>query len=296
MTESCASGCANNGGVAGITYRSQDFASNYTGAYTWRVSAAYVTGAHSMKVGYLGTYFQDDRTWFTNDQNLAYQFNNGVPNRLTQLISPYVNDARAAWDAVFAQEQWTKGRLTLQAALRFDTARSWYPEQQVGPSRFLPTPIVFPETKGVDSYTDISPRIGVAYDVFGDGRTALKANVGKYLEGVGTSGNYANANPTLRLPTSLGAFNTQGVTRSWTDSNTNLVPDCDLTNSAAQNLTASGGDVCGVMSNVRFGQNVLTNNFDPALLEGWGVRPVRLERRRDPSTAIVHARVGRGRL
>ena len=27
------------------------------------------------------------------------------------------------------------------------------------------------------------------------------------------------------------------------------------------------------MSNVRFGQNVLTNNFDPALLEGWGVRP-----------------------
>ena len=63
------------------------------------------------------------------------------------------------------------------------------------------------------------------------------------------------------------------MTRSWTDSNTNLVPDCDLTNSAAQNLTASGGDVCGVMSNVRFGQNVLTNNFDPALLEGWGVRP-----------------------
>ena len=83
VTESCASGCGNNGGVAGITYRSQDFASNYTGAYTWRASAAYVTGAHSMKVGYLGTYFKDDRTWFTNDQNLAYQFNNGAPNRLT---------------------------------------------------------------------------------------------------------------------------------------------------------------------------------------------------------------------
>jgi hypothetical protein len=272
VTESCASGCGNNGGVAGITYRSQDFASNYTGAYTWRASAAYVTGAHSMKVGYLGTYFKDDRTWFTNDQNLAYQFNNGAPNRLSQLISPWVNDARASWDAVFAQEQWTLGRLTVQGALRFDVARSWYPEQQIGPSRFLPTPITFPETKGVDSYKDFSPRVGVAYDVFGNGRTAIKANVGKYLEGVGTSGNYANANPTLRMPNTLGPFNTQGITRAWTDSNNNFVPDCDLTNSAAQNLTASGGDVCGVMSNVRFGQNVLTNNFDPDLLNGWGVR------------------------
>jgi hypothetical protein len=246
VTESCASGCANNGGVAGITYRSQDFADNYTGAYTWRASASYITGAHSMKVGYLGTYFKDDRTWFTNDQNLAYQFNNGVPNRLTELISPWVNNARASWDAIYAQEQWTHRRLTLQGALRFDVARSWYPEQQIGPSRFLPTPIVFPETKGVDSYKDVSPRFGVAYDVFGNGRTALKLNVGKYLEGVGTSGNYANANPTLRMPSTVGPFNTQGITRSWTDSNGNFVPDCNLTDPAAQNLSASGGDVCGL--------------------------------------------------
>ena len=27
------------------------------------------------------------------------------------------------------------------------------------------------------------------------------------------------------------------------------------------------------MSNTSFGQNVLTNNFDPAVLNGWGVRP-----------------------
>jgi len=273
VTESCASGCGNNGGVAGITYRSQDFADNYTGAYTWRASASYITGAHSMKAGYLGTFFKDDRTWFTNDQNLAYQFNNGVPNRLTQLISPWVNNTRASWDAIYAQEQWTHRRLTLQGAVRLDVARSWFPEQRIGPSRFLPTAIVFPETKGVDSYKDISPRIGAAYDVFGDGRTAIKLNVGKYLEGVGTAGIYANANPTLRMPSTLGPFNTQGITRSWTDSNNNFSPDCDLSNPAAQNLTATGGDVCGVMSNTLFGQNVLTNNFDPALLNGWGVRP-----------------------
>ena len=110
-----------------------------------------------------------------------------MPNQLTQSISPWVNNARAGWHALFAQEQWTLGRLTLQGALRFDRASSWFPEQQAGPSRFLPTAIIFPETKGVDSYKDITPRMGVAYDVFGNGKTALKVNLGKYLEGVGAA-------------------------------------------------------------------------------------------------------------
>ena len=102
------------------------------------------------------------------------------------------------------------GRLTLQGALRFDRASSWFPEQQEGPSRFLPTAISFPETKGVDSYKDITPRMGVAYDVFGNGKTALKVNVGKYLEGVGVQLNYVNSNPTLRLPRSTGQFRNRG--------------------------------------------------------------------------------------
>jgi hypothetical protein len=272
VTEQCARGCGDNGGIAGLVYRSQNFADNYTGAYTWRGSASYITGAHSVKVGYQGTYLVDDRTWFTNDQNLAYRVNNGVPDQLTQSISPWQNDARAGWTAFYAQEQWTAGRVTLQGALRFDRAGSWFPEQQLGPSRFLPTPIHFDETRGVDSYMDISPRAGFAWDVFGNGRTALKGNVGRYLEGVGTAGVYANANPTSRVPGG-GGFAVGSVTRAWTDANGNFVPDCDLLNGGNQDLRASGGDICGPISNSRFGQNVLTNNFDPDLLNGWGVRP-----------------------
>ena len=73
--------------------------------------------------------------------------------------------------------------------------RSWFPAQQEGPSRFLPAPILIPETRGVDSYKDVTPRMGVAYDLFGTGRTALKMTLGRYLEGAGVSGNYANTNP-----------------------------------------------------------------------------------------------------
>src|SRR5262249_39351979 len=174
---------------------------------------------------------------------------------------------------LFAQEEWTHDRLTLQGGVRFDRAMSWFPAQQEGPSRFLPNPIVIPETRGVDSYKDITPRVGAVYDVFGNGRTAIKLNLGKYLEGVGTTGIYASTNPTLRLPQTTSGFGTAGVTRAWTDANGNFVPDCDLLNPAAQDLRASGGDLCGVMSNTNFGRNVLTNNFDPDLLNGWGVRP-----------------------
>jgi Carboxypeptidase regulatory-like domain len=273
VVEQCASGCAANGNIAGLAYRSQDFSVAHTGSYLWKGSVSYVTGTHSLKFGYQHTFMTDDRTWFTNNQSLTYRFNDGVPNQLTQSISPWVNNARVGWDALFIQEQWTRRRLTLQGAVRFDRARSWFPAQPEGPSRFLPTPIVIPETRGVDSYKDVTPRMGVVYDLFGTGKTVLTMSLGRYLEGAGVSFNYANTNPTLRMPQTTPVFGTAGVTRAWTDANQNLVPDCDLLNPAAQDLQANGGDLCGVMSNTNFGKNVLTNNFDPAILNGWGVRP-----------------------
>ena len=156
MTEQCASGCAANGGIPGLVYRSQDFSVAHTGSYAWKASTSYVTGAHHLKFGYQHTLMTDDRTWFTNDPNLTYRVNNGVPNQLTQSISPWVNDARVAWDAVFVQDQWTRTRLTVLGAVRFDRASSWFPAQQDGPSRFLPDAILVPETRGVDSYKDVT--------------------------------------------------------------------------------------------------------------------------------------------
>ena len=273
VAEQCASGCAENGGIPGLVYRSQDFSVAHAGSYLWRGSLSYVNGTHSLKVGYQHTLMTDDRTWLTNDQNLTYRVNNGEPNQLTQSISPWVNNARVGWDGLFIQDQWTHRRLTLQAALRFDHAYSWFPTQQEGPSRFLPTPIVIPETRGVDSYNDITPRLGAAYDLFGTGKTVLKTSIGEFFEGAGVSGNYANSNPSLRMPQTTSIFGTAGVTRTWMDTNRNWVPDCDLLNPAAQDGRASGGDLCGVMSNTNFGKDILTNNFDASVLEGWGVRP-----------------------
>ncbi|OLE84383.1 MAG: hypothetical protein AUF76_03470 [Acidobacteria bacterium 13_1_20CM_2_65_9] len=117
----------------------------------------------------------------------------------------------------------------------------------------------------MDSYKDISPRVGLAWDVFGTGKTSVKINAGKYLEAAQNSNTYSGSRPTSRLQTT--------TTRTWTDSNDNFVPDCDLLNPLAQNLTASGGDVCAQISNLAFGQAVFDTTYNPALLNGWGVRP-----------------------
>jgi hypothetical protein len=139
VTEQCAAGCANNGGIAGLVYRSQDFNINNTGSFSWKANVSYVTGSHSMKVGYQGTWMTDNRTWMTNDTESSYRVSNGIPNRLQMSLSPYQNDGRAGWHAGFIQEQWSHGKLTLQGALRFDVASSWFPEQTLGPSKYFPT-------------------------------------------------------------------------------------------------------------------------------------------------------------
>jgi len=226
---------------------------------------SFVTGSKSLKIGYQGSLLGDIRLANMGPNALRYRVNNGVPNQLTMFINQFQNDLWMRDDGFYANGQWTMSRLTLQGGLRFDRAWSYAPAQQEGPTTFLPVPLVFPETPGVDSYKDLQPRMAATYDVFGNGKTALKANVGKYLEATITASNYGIANPTSRI--------ISNVSRNWTDTNGNFAPDCDLLNSSAQDLRTQGGDVCGAMTNLNFGKAVYSNTIDPAILKGWGVRP-----------------------
>ena len=63
------------------------------------------------------------------------------------------------------------------------------------------------------------------------------------------------------------------MARTWTDANSNFVPDCDLLNANAQDLRPTGGDSCGAYANRNFGTAIFSNTIDPDILSGWGVRP-----------------------
>ncbi len=180
------------------------------------------------------------------------------------------------------------GRITLQGALRFDRATSIFPAATIGGVRFLPTVTSFPETKGVDAYKDLTPRGGVAIDLFGDGKTALKFNVGRYLEAAQNGGLFIASRPTSRISTT--------ASRTWTDTNGNFRPDCDLSNNAAQNLSATGGDVCGAVAEHELRQVGLRHDAGSGAVERLG-RPVRrLAVGRVDSAADRAARVGRAQL
>jgi hypothetical protein len=252
---------------AGLQYRSANWGEHLDNPNRWRATMSYVTGAHSVKVGYQGAYMVEDIENHGNDLNLAYTFFGGVPTSLTQTLRVFKQKDRVQYAAIYAEDQWTRGRMTLQGALRFDRSWSYSPEQQIGPTTFLPGALTFPRTPGVNAYKDLSPRGGLAYDVFGTGRTSVKVNFGKYLEPASNlNGNYSISNPIARIATT--------TTRTWTDANGNRRPDCNLQLVDLQDLRDTGGDFCGRMNSPTFGTNALvTAAIDPAILNGWSVRP-----------------------
>ena len=151
-------------------------------------------------------------------------------------------DERVWFGAIFVQDQWTLKRFTLSGAVRYDHAASGYGETCIGPDKYVPiqedgkdfwcsTP-----TNGV-SYNDVTPRWGVAWDVFGTGKTSVKYNMGKYLQAAGFGGLYTDNNSARRSNNQL--------TRTWDDVNGNRLVDCNLLSPQPQNTVASGGDICG---------------------------------------------------
>jgi hypothetical protein len=274
------------GSVGTMTYRSQNWLVNKTDGANWFLYSSYITGSHSMKFGYQGNWWKDDRAEYTNDQSLAYTLTGGgrnpdgsfrpsTPSSITEYANPYFNNARARMDSFFAQDQWTLKRLTLQGALRYDHPWSWFPAVDQPRGRFFPG-VHFDQADGVTGYNDITPRMGAAYDVLGNGKTALKVNVGKYLQGASVGNLLSGANPSLRIPGGAAAgFANPSVTRTWQDTNTNFIPDCDLSNPGAQSPVTTGSiDTCGAISNPLFGSNQFVGaQIDPQLTHGWGIRP-----------------------
>jgi hypothetical protein len=247
------------GAIPNLAYRAAFWSRPRGTTRVLQGSLSYVTGSHNAKFG--GRYHYNDSLGvnFYNDSQLAYTFLNGVPTQLTMFGNHDVRQrVTQGMSSLYAQDQWTRGRLTLQGGLRFEHLGAEFPDQQIGPNLYIPVAITFPARDSGVGVKDIMPRLGAAYDLFGNGRTAVKASFGRYVTPTNSTEAYAGGqNPINRVATTTN--------RSWTDSNRNFVPDCDLLNPALN------GE-CGPWSNQSFGKEVFTTTYDPDVLSGWNKR------------------------
>jgi hypothetical protein len=251
------------GSIPGLLYRGAGQAAGPTFIFAamdapaiWEAtgSMAYVTGAHALKIGFRDSWGRQELLERDINSSTSYRFNNGVPNLITMRASPVTrSDELNAELGIYVQDKWTIDRLTLSGGLRFDYFSTSFPETRLGPGPLVPNRNLVIPAYDWYSWKDISPRIAAVYDLSGTGRTAIKANIGRYVvAGDPTVGN-------------VFAILANTVTRSWGDADGDYIPDCDL-------LNLQGNGECGIVSDLRFGQAIPSTAYDPEVLVGWGKR------------------------
>jgi hypothetical protein len=214
-----------------------------------RASMSYVTGSHAAKFGFTFQH-QESRT----TQDISYNGTlltllNGAPRSVTVWATPLLlKEINKANVGIFAQDQWTMRNLTLNLGIRYDYFNSYVPPHHLGPGPHVPTRNVdFEPVYNVPNWKDTSPRLGASYDLFGNGKTAVKFTAGRYLEAPLLISFTRVANP-------AGAISTN-ATRTWADLNGDYLPqEIEL----------------GALSNANFGKSIITTRYDDEVPETRG--------------------------
>jgi outer membrane receptor for Fe3+-dicitrate len=148
-------------------------------------SASYVTGSHALKAGfqYGWGYFWRQRREVAD---LIQLYKTGVSSQVIIHNTPQSSlTSMNADQGIYAQDSWTLGRFSINPGVRFEHFNSSIEATGVGGGRFVPAR-QFAARSNVPNWNDVSPRFGFAWDVKGDGKTAVKLGTGKYLRAYST--------------------------------------------------------------------------------------------------------------
>lgn len=223
-----------------------------------RFSVSYVTGSHAFKAGVYameGWGFNHTAVNETPYGPIGFSFRNRVPASITQWASPFDVTYRLMPDlGLYLQDQWTVRQLTLNLGVRYDHVREHAPAQRQQANVFVGARD-FPRVDNIPRFNDISPRLGAAYDLFGNGKTAIKGAFNRYVGAEIVALALANA-PAARIATA--------ASRTWTDDG-DYVPECNL-------IDPFVNGECGRLSNVNLGQPIPSTNYAEEVLRGWGRR------------------------
>jgi Carboxypeptidase regulatory-like domain/TonB dependent receptor len=188
-----------------------------TNFYSIRDVFSLTTGRHSFRFGGELSLNKDIQQTLLNNYGV-FTFNNGVtrnaladfligiPSAVTQ-DSPVTGYTNTWYTALFAQDDFRiHPRLTLNLGLRYDVQTpptdpfnrvvNYVPNQKSTVNPLAPVGAQFFGDPGVErggipvSYSHVSPRVGFAWDTFGDGKTAIRGAFGVFYGSI--SGNEWN--------------------------------------------------------------------------------------------------------
>jgi hypothetical protein len=215
-----------------------------------RISLSYITGSHSLKTGF------EDR-WATALQSNPYNADilrrrtvDGVPLDVSVTNGPSKNLMEINFDGgAYVQDQWRVKRLTINIGARFDHFGASVPPQVNPASFFTPEIRMTGPIENTPNWTDWATRTGFAWDVFGNGKTALKTFAGKFVAGHALS-RTSQFNPIF----------SQTDIRSWTDRNGDGTVVSMIDGRATPQF-----DEIGPPTNARFGTLDGIDKMDPNL-------------------------------
>ena len=226
--------------------------------FTWIASTSYVTGSHNIKVGTQWRYGVNSNVTESN-ADLIQQYRNGVPDSVVVRNSPlYAREGLLNLDAdlgVYAQDSWKINRLTLNPGIRFYGLRESVDPGNAPAGRFVPGRS-FSGIPSLLSWNNVSPRVGAAYDLTGDSKTALKFSYSRYYASV--TNQYSSYRP----------LSAQTDQRNWADCA--YLPGTSTCNPALIGAAGYHDDIAQ------------DNEIGPSSNSNFGLIPVK---RKDPNLA-----------
>ncbi len=205
-----------------------------------RFSISYVTGTHNVKVGVQMR--NGVKKFYEEGAAIDYQFRNQKPTQVTIYAYPLLfHESMKALMGIYAQDQWTMKRLTLNVGVRFDYENAYVPAQHLDAGPYIGVRD-FAEVTCVPCWKDLSPRVSAAYDLFGTGKTAVKVSVGRFTTEERLDTAHSN-NPLL--------LSNSSSTRAWTDANGDFIPQ---------------ENELGPLGNPNFGKTVINTRYSDDVL------------------------------
>jgi hypothetical protein len=243
-------------------------------ALYWNMAATYVTGAHTIKFGAnnrWGTYTHGRLA----NADLVQQYRstsavNATPGcaadpacvqskRWTVPDSVLIRNSPLSYGealnrdlGIYIQDSWRLNRLTANVGIRYEVLNAKVLAGKSPAGRFVPER-TFDEILDVPDWSDFAPRLGLVYDLFGNGKTAVKYSLNRYNLSR-TTGIAANYNPLL----------SQTATLQWRDVNGDDVAQ------GSRNQKNTG---CYPSANCEINFDTLPDNFGTAALNEYGEYP-----------------------